>query len=76
MRSKGRRDKCVERTYELIKEYGPCTAQTILPILNNEFSGNIMRNELGKYIAYLHGCGRIVLEDGSGHVGLWRVVDE
>lgn len=75
MRSKARREKCIELAYNYIRDNGPCMAEPILVEVNKEFGGLVMMRELGKYLAYLHGVGRIEgerLPDG-GH--MWRVAE-
>ena len=75
MKHKARREKCIEMTYEYIRDYGPCRAASILPVLNRKYRGDVMMNELSRYIAYLHGTGRIEdLMDEHGH-RMWKVCE-
>jgi len=75
MKSKARRGKCIELTYEYIKKYGPCEARDALAEVNRSFQGEVVMGEMSKYIAYLHATGRIEGEkDASGH-RLWKAVE-
>ena len=70
-----RRETCRKLVYEFIKTNGPIDSSTIRYEVGKHYKNGIQANEMGRYLAELHGKGliEIIGQRGSKHDNVWAV---